>query len=103
MALTRLLFLTGTKQLSIENPLALPQVYVDDTAMLAAGDKETTYTNMAKAIKDFAKMSNKLGLNLSTKWITIAKLPYAARHLVQELKTLGITYPGITQQKLQEI
>jgi len=51
VALTRLLFLTGMKQLTIDNPLAAPQVYVDDTAMITAGDKETTYTNMAKAIK----------------------------------------------------
>jgi len=92
VALTRLLFLTGMKQLSIENPLAAPQVYVYDTAMITAGDKDTTLTNMAKAIKDFAKMSSKLGLTLSTKGVIVAKLPYAARHLVQDLKTLGITY-----------
>lgn len=37
-------------------------------------------------------MSTIRGLTLSTKGVIIAKLPYAARHLVQELKTLGITY-----------
>jgi len=92
VALTRLLFLTGMKKLAIENPFAAPQVYVDDTAMIAAGDRDTTLTNMAKAIKDFAKMSSKLGLTLSTKGVIVAKLPYAARRLIQELKTLGITY-----------
>jgi len=47
VALTRLLFLTGMQQLSIDSPLAMPRVYVDDTAMLTAGDKQTTHINMA--------------------------------------------------------
>jgi len=34
----------------------------------------------------------KLGLALSSKGVIVAKLPYAARHLVNELKTIGITY-----------
>lgn len=63
------------KQLSIDNPLAAPQVYVDDTAMLTAGDKDSTYVNMAKGIKSVAKVSSKLGLTPSKKGITIANLP----------------------------
>lgn len=43
------------KQLCIDNPLAAPQVYVDDAAMLTAGDKDITYVNMAKTSKEFEK------------------------------------------------
>jgi len=47
---------------------------------------------MEKAVKDFVKLSKKLGLKLSTKGVIIAKLPYAAKMIVQELKNIGVVY-----------
>jgi len=41
VALTRALFLTGMQQICIENPIVATQLYVDDTAMLAAGEQES--------------------------------------------------------------
>lgn len=68
------------------------QLYVDDTAMLAAGRKEETHITMEAAVKEFVKLSNKLGLKLSTKGVIVAKLPYAAKMIVAEPKQIGIIY-----------
>jgi len=80
------------KQICIENPIVATQLYVDDTALLAAGEKEEAHVVMEKAVKDYVKLSKKLGLKLSTKGVIIAKLPYAAKMIVEELKTIGVIY-----------
>jgi len=92
MALTRVLFLTGVHKLCIDNPLAAPKIYVDDTAMLTAGDQDTALLTMSKAVKDFLAMAKLLGLTLGKKGVVVAKKTYAARLLVQEIKDMGTTY-----------
>jgi len=92
VALTRVLFLTGITNTCIENPLAAPQVYVDDTAMLTAGPDELAYIMMSTAVKDFVKLSHKLGLKLSTKGIIVAKLAGTAKIVVDDLAEIGIIY-----------
>ena len=92
VALTRVLFLTGITKICIENPLAAPQLYVDDTAMITAGPDELAYVMMSKAVKDFIKLSHKLGLKLSSKGVIVAKLPATAKRMVEDLAQIGIIY-----------
>ena len=48
VASTRVLFLTGMQKLCIDNPVVATQLYVDDTAMLSAGEKEDIHLVMEK-------------------------------------------------------
>lgn len=92
VALTRVLFLSGMNSLCVQHPLAAPKLYVDDTAMLTAGNNEEATQAMWLNILDFVNLSQALGLKLSTKGVIVAKLPSAARALVKELAQKGITY-----------
>ena len=57
VALTRVLFMSGLSKLKINHPLAPPELYVDDTAMLSHGTKEDALRNMYNSIVEFAELT----------------------------------------------
>jgi len=83
VALTRALFLSGMTQIIINNP---PRLYVDDTVMITHGDNQEATHKMYDAIEDFVRISQSLGLKLSTKGIIISKKSGAAQIIVNELR-----------------
>jgi len=80
VALTRVLLLFSMTELAVNNPIAQPEVYVDDTAMLAYGEREETLENITKAVLEFTQMASKLKLKLSTKGVIVAKIKKRCIH-----------------------
>lgn len=92
VALTRVFFLAGIAQFCVDKPLAPPQIYVDDTAMITHGDHEVATHSMYNTIEDFVELSKQLGLKLSTEGVIIARRPSAAKVIIKELQKKGIRY-----------
>jgi len=92
VALTRVLLLFSMTELAVNNPVALPEVYVDDTARLAYGEKEETLENITRAVLDFTQLASSLKLKLSTKGVIAAKIKKDALKLANLLKANNIIY-----------
>lgn len=80
------------QELSVNSPLALPQVYVDDTAQLTHGTSHNAITNMVNAVMDFVALTRHLKLTVSIKGGIVSKIPGAAKLLVKELAKEGSAY-----------
>jgi len=79
-------------RIQIKNPLAPPELYVDDTAMFAHGTKETAIINMYNSIIDFVHMAKEFRLKLSHKGTIVSKIPQASKTRIKLLKQQGVEY-----------
>lgn len=64
----------GMSELATHNPTAQPEVYVDDTAMLAYGKAEETLIHMMNAVLEFVATAKQLTLQLCTKGVIVAEM-----------------------------
>lgn len=86
-------------QIKISNPLAPPELYVDDTAMFTHGSKDETPTNMCNSILDFVQLAKALKLKLSLKGTIVSKIHQASKTLVKLLRQIGVDYQAGEQNR----